>query len=136
MMSFKEFRELHDYASTVNGVDIDMAYDIYFKENAKVGDGATVHLWSDSEAYTIIKRTAKTLTLRRCKAVLADGWKPEWISGGFSAICTNIESQRWKYEEDENGRIVKAYWSDTYGFRVNGSLRVMPGRHEYYDYNF
>lgn len=136
MMNYREFRELHDYASTVNGVSIDKAYDIYFKDNAKVGDGATVHYWSDAHAYTIVKRTAKTLTLRRCKATLADGWKPEYIPGGFSVICTNDESQRWQYEEDEDGDIVKAHWSDTYGFRVNGCLNVSFGRHEHYDYNF
>lgn len=113
MMTFKEFHEAHDWKSRVNGMDIVDAYNLYFRDNAKVGDGATVYLWSDAHAYTIIKRTAKTLTLRRCKATLADDWKPEFIPGGFSVICTNNEDQRWNYEEDEDGEIVKAHWSDT-----------------------
>ena len=135
MMTFKEFREAHDYESKVNGMWIEEAYDLYFKENVKVGDGVTVHLYSDAHAYTVIKRTANTLTLRRCKATHADGWKPEYIPGGFSVICINDEDQRWQYEEDEDGEIVKANWSKR-GFRVYGSCYVTFGRHEHYDYNF
>ena len=136
MMTFNEFREAHDWESYVNGMAIHDAYELYFKENAKVGDGATVHLWSDAHAYTIIKRTANTLTLRRCKAKHANGWKPEWIPGGFSAICINDEDQRWEYEEDDDGEIKVAHWSKRNGFRVDGCLHVTAGRHEHYDYNF
>lgn len=135
MMTFQEYREAHDYESKVNGMWIEEAYDLYFKENAKVGDGVTVHLYSDAHAYTIIKRTANTLTLRRCKATIAKDWKPEFIPGGFSAICVNDSEQRWQYEEDEDGKIVKANWSK-HGFRVDGCLYVTFGRHEHYDYNF
>lgn len=109
----------------------------YFRDNAEIGDGATVHYYSDEEACTIIKRTAKTLTLRRCKATLANGWKPEWVPGGFSAICTNNEDQQWEYEENPDGRIFIARWSEAkQGFYAEGCLYVTPGRREHYDYNF
>lgn len=136
MMSFNEFREAHDWASYVDGLEIEKAYMAYFRENAQVGDGVTVHLWSDAHAYTIIKRTRNTLTLRRCKATLVKDWKPEFVPGGFSATCINSGDQRWIYEEDEDGSVVKAHWSDLHGFRVDGCCIVVPGRHEYYDYNF
>ena len=106
----------------------------YFKKNAEAGDGATVSLWSDAHAYTIIKRTPNTLTMRRCNAI--SKFTPKWGIGGFSAICTNCEEQKWDYEEDENGEIVVAHWSNKLKrFRYDGMF-VHAGRHEYYDYNF
>lgn len=106
-------------------------------EDVKVGDGVTVHYWSDAEAYTVIARTAKSLTLRRCKATLDPNFKPEFITGGFAAHCLNQCDQTYTYEEDENGAVVKAYYSKAKrGFFVQKSLRVTRGRHEFYDYNF
>ena len=110
-------------------------YNEYFRDNAQVGDGATICLWSDREAYTIIKRSLKSLTLRRCKAIKSPNFKPEWVPGGFSAICVNQNEQEWTYEEDEKGAIVKVYWSEKYKRFRDGTCRVMPGRHEFYDYN-
>lgn len=107
-----------------------------FKETAKVGDGATVVYWTDKHAYTIIARTANTLTLRRCKAILDPDFKPDFIPGGFCGTVINQHEQRYSYEEDENGHIIKAYWSEKNKcFRWDG-LYVVPGRHEFYDYNF
>ena len=128
----KEFEAEHPHSRFPDAVDVYNGE--YFKQNAEVGDGATVRLWSDSQAYTIIKRTPCTLTLRRCKAIR--DFTPEWVTGGFSAICTNIEDQKWKYEEDENGTIIVAHWSEKFKrFRYN-NMFVSVGRHEYYDYNF
>lgn len=107
-----------------------------FKDTAKVGDGATVVYWTDRHAYTIIKRTANTLTLRRCKAILSPDFKPDFIPGGFCGTVINQDEQSYTYEEDEKGRVVKAYWSDKYKCFRFGGLRVVPGRHEFYDYNF
>ena len=123
---------------TCNGNKLDEMMRPFVKEmwdGVEVGDGVTVHLWTDSHAYTVIARTAKTLTLRRCKAIRM--FTPEWVVGGFSAICTNQGDQEWAYEEDEYGAIEKAHWSDKKnGFYVNGCCCCSVGRHEYYDYNF
>ena len=101
----------------------------------KVGDGVTVCYWTDRQAYTVIKRTAKTLTLQRDKCTR--DFEPEWIVGGFAAHCTNNNDQKWKYETDPNGSICKAYWKPSRGkFYVDGTLGVIKGRHEFYDYNF
>ena len=105
-------------------------------ENAKIGDGVTVKYYTDRESYTIIGRTKKTLTLQRDKAERKN-WKPNWIPGGFSAICTNCEEQEWEITPDPEGRIIKAYWKPSKdAFYVEGCLLVLPGRKEYYDYNF
>ena len=106
-------------------------------DQLKVGDGATVCYWTDATACTVIKRTAKTLTLRQDKATLKPSFKPEFILGGFAAHCVNQAEQDYDYEPDPNGRIFRAYWSQSKkGFYVERTLRVIPGRHEFYDYNF
>lgn len=104
-----------------------------------VGDGVTLHLHSDNQAHTVIARTEKTLTIQRDKATLDPDFKPEWTPGGFSAICTNSEDQKWTYERDPQGSITRCHWSEKCGaWRAgsDGSMAVSRGRHEHYDYNF
>ena len=106
-------------------------------KSTKPGDGVTVNYYTDSHAYTVISRTAKTLRIQRDKATLADAYKPEFIPGGFAAHCTNNSSQHYDYARNPEGVIKTAYWSESSGcFRVGGAMVVTPGRHEFYDYNF
>lgn len=107
-----------------------------FKEHAKVGDGATLCYWSDRHAYTIIKRTAQSLTLQQDKATLSPDFTPEFISGGFFAHCINQNEQRYSYEPNPDGQIIKVWWSKKKNGFFWNDLRVIPGRHEFYDYNF
>lgn len=110
---------------------------VKIRESYVVGDGATVNYWTDAHAYTIIGKTAKTLTLQRDKATLSPDFQPEWVSGGFAGHCVNQNEQTYDYERDTNGMVVKAYWSDRKcGYYVDKTLRVSHGRHEFYDYNF
>ena len=105
----------------------------------EVGDGVTMYLYSDRKAYTVIAKTAKTITIQRDKAIRNPNFKPEWVPGGFSAICANCEDQEWTYERDPNGEIVRCHWSEKYGryqTGSDGSIAIGRGRHEYYDYNF
>lgn len=114
----------------------------YFRQlnrEIEVGDGVTLHFYSDAEAHTVIARTAKTMKIQRDKAVRDPSFKPEWVPGGFSAICTNSEDQKWTYEPDPKGTITVCHWSEKHGrwqAGSAGSLRVSRGRHEHYDYNF
>lgn len=104
-----------------------------------VGDGCTLHLWSDSHACTVIKRTAKTITIQEDKATLDPNFKPEWIDGGFAGHCTNQNEQSYTYERDPNGTIHVCRWSEKHGcFQTgdDGSIKITVGRHEFYDYNF
>ena len=80
----------------------------------KVGDGITLRVYSDCHAYTVIGRTEKTITIQLDKATLKEGWKPEFIPGGFSRICTNQEEQEYDYEPDPKGRIITLRWSNKY----------------------
>ena len=105
--------------------------------NVKVGDGVTIHLWSDSEAYTVIKRTPKRITVQRDKATLSSDFKPEWIEGGFAGHCINQNEQSWTYESDPEGRTLVLGWSDKLGgWKDPYGRKVQLGRHEFYDYNF
>lgn len=104
---------------------------------AKVGNGATICLWSDRHACTIIKVTKTTVTVRRDKATLKPEFKPDFIVGGFSVHCTNQEEQDYTYEADENGTVETFYWSNKYNqYGTPNNPCLIRGRHEYYDYNF
>lgn len=105
--------------------------------NVKVGDGITIDLYSDSHAYTVIKRTAKTITLQRDKATLDPNFKPEIIVGGFAGHCTNQNEQSYSYKADPNGSIIKLSWSEKMGgWKTPYNKIARLGRHEFYDYNF
>jgi hypothetical protein len=105
--------------------------------NAKVGEGATVNLWSDRHAGTIVKITKSTITVRRDKATLNPDFKPEFIPGGFSVHCTNSDEQTYTYEPDEKGALTTIYWSKKYNrYGTPGNVSASRGRHEHYDYNF
>ncbi len=103
----------------------------------QIGDGVTVHLWTDSHAATVIKKTAMTVTVRQDKATLDPNFKPEWIPGGFAAHCINQGDQTYTYEEDPDGKIYTFRWSRKYGsYGTPGNLQLTKGRREFYDYNF
>lgn len=91
--------------------------------NVKVGDGATLCLYTDREAYTIIKRTAKTITIQRDKAIRTD-------DNGMS------DCQDYRYERDYDGIIRTARWSEVKGCFMYNGMRIATGRYEYYDYSF
>lgn len=104
---------------------------------AKVGGGATLHLWTDAYACTIIKVTRCSVTVRRDKATLDPDFKPEWIIGGFAGHCTNQDEQTYTYEPDPNGTEYTIRWSKKYNsYGRPGDYRLTAGRHEFYDYNF
>ena len=100
------------------------AVDVLTPETAKVGDGATIVLWSDRHACTIVKVTKAFVWVQRDNAVLSGDWKPEWISGGFVGHCVNQHEQEWTYTPDPSGVITKFAWSAS--TRGTGS-RAMPG---------
>ena len=102
----------------------------------EVGDHANVKMYTDVDPVTIIKKTATTLTVRYDKAKRDPDWKPEWIPGGFSAICTNDEDQRWIIDPDPDGRVETFRWHKNEHCYMNGGCRLTPGWRKYYDYNF
>lgn len=109
-------------------------------DNVKIGDGLTVSIYTDCNAGTVIKKTAKTIWLQQDEATLID--KPEFVVGGFAGHCTNNMGLRYTYEANTNGRIYKltkrknGKWKSA-GYKLHSiGGNVYVGRHEYYDYNF
>lgn len=51
---------------------------------------------SDTYPYEIVEVvSAKKVMIRPMNTVMADDWQPEMVAGGYSAHCTNSDSQRW-----------------------------------------
>lgn len=103
-----------------------------FYQGLEVGDGVTYHLYSDSHACTIIKRTAKTITIQRDEATLSPDFKP--VFDGLH--CTNQDEQKYTYKRDPKGERLIARWSEKNGAFMYLGKVVTAGRKEFYDYNF
>lgn len=137
---YKEFEAIEkEMGLTWRDMD-ELKFQIRREENREieVGDGVTYCLYSDKHACTVIARTKNTLTIQQDKATLDPNFKPEWVAGGFAGHCTNANEQSYTYERNPNGTIYKCHWSEKYGrFQCSdGSIRIIRGRHEYYDYNY
>lgn len=103
----------------------------------EVGDKGHICHWSDVTPCTIIKKTQKTLTVRHDDGELDPNWKPEWVPGGFSAICTNQNEQEWILKDDPDGVVEIFRWSDKYNCYRNKCGEILnPGWVKFYDYNF
>ena len=115
---------------------VNKEYQTALNREVKVGDGITISLYSDAHAYTIIKRTATTITIQRDKATLKEDFKPEIIPMGFAGRCMNNYEQDYDYERDEDGSTKVLHWSEKYGNWITKGGSVSLGRYEFYDYNF
>lgn len=97
----------------------------------KPGDGATVLLWTDRLACTVVSRTPRTMTVRRDRAVLS----PDPEGRG----CVISGQQKWTCVPDEQGEIMRFRWNSALGGWTSGedgSIRAVPGRNEYRDFTF
>jgi len=116
----------------------------------RVGDGITVSLWTDSEAYTILRVTPTRITAREDRATRDPAFKPRIIPGGFAGHCTNQNEQKYSYEPDAAGAVVTITlrrWRDENGAERRRWKRsgcktherggnAWPGRAKFHDYNF
>ena len=105
----------------------------------EVGDGATLQCWSDCRAGTIIKVTPKRVVWQRDKVTLINRDELTVKAGGFAAHWSGV--QEYTYERDTTG-LTKVFtprkdgrWICTGGTMATGRALV-PGRLEYYDFNF
>lgn len=115
-----------------------------------IGDGVSVSVWSDVDAYTIVKKTPTTITLRADKAELLNRDELRFIPGGFFAHCENQADQRYSYEADPEGHEIKISlrrWADEEGNErrkwkragtktFEGGGNAFAGRHAFHDFNF
>ena len=118
--------------------------------NLNVGDGVSVSVWTDIDAYTIVKKTPTTITLRCDNAVLINREALVFHAGGFAAHCENQADQRYTYEADPEGyeiKITLRRWADEDGNERRKWKRIgtrtfeqggnaYAGRHAFRDFNF
>jgi len=95
--------------------------------------------YSDVDPYEVVKAVSKiTLEIREMDAERDDSFKPNFVPGGFSAICTNQYDQKWDIKSNEKNPVIrirlskKKGWQDKYGRRF--VLSEKPQK--FYDYNF
>ena len=116
----------------------------------KVGDAATYRVWTDHHACTVIavSKSGVMVTLQRDKATLLNGFnsgEPDALTStpaGFAHIVNGV--QRYAYERDPEGEIIKVSYRAKFGtWKAVGHRATSPGgsatfgsRREYHDYGF
>ena len=118
--------------------------------NLNVGDGVSVSVWTDIDAYTIVKKTPTTITLRMDDAVLINRDDLNFVAGGFLAHCDNQSEQRYTYTTDPDGHEIKITlrrWKDEDGNErrkwkkannrtLEAGGNAYAGRRKFHDFNF
>jgi hypothetical protein len=102
-----------------------------------VGHGATICHFSDRTACTVVRvsPSGKTIWIQVDMATL-DHWKPEIIPGGFAGHCVNNHEQTYTYQPNTSGQVYRVSRRKDGKFRTTSGERVIPGRHQFHDYNF
>ena len=115
-----------------------------------IGDGASVSVWTDVDAYTVVKKTPTTITLRADTAKLLNRDELRFTPGGFAAHCDNQADQRYSYEANPEGYEIKISlrrWADEEGNERRAWKRsgiktheqggsAFAGRRAFHDFNF
>lgn len=91
---------------------------------AKVGDPATILLYSDSHAATVVavSKSGKTIQIQRDVATRVD-------KRGMD------EAQEYTYERDPNGSVTTFRWTKR-GWSNQGVRALVGVRREFYDFTF
>lgn len=79
-----------------------------FNIDPQVGDGVTMHSWSDRNPGTVIKRTAKTVVVQADRAVIDN---PQQFHAG-------LEDAKFRYIRNPEG------YTATYTLRSNGQWKL------------
>jgi len=95
--------------------------------------------YSDVDPYEIVRRISdKTLEIREMDAERDPDYKPEFVVGGFSAVCLNQRDQKWIMTSKPNARVIRirlrkdGRWYDANDNRYTLGVRPI----KFYDYNF
>lgn len=95
--------------------------------------------YSDVEPYEVVRRVSgKTVEVRAMTANRDPSYKPEFVVGGFSAVCLNQRDQKWVMFSNPEARVIRirqrkdGRWYDANDNRYNLSHEPI----KFYDYNF
>lgn len=95
--------------------------------------------YSDVNPYEVVRRVSdKTLEVREMKAERDPSYRPEFVPGGFSAVCVNQQDQRWIIISNPDAGITRIRLRrDGTWRRACGELFKLSDKPvKYYDYNF
>ena len=96
--------------------------------------------YTDVKPYEVIKVISdKTVVIRRMDAELDPSWKPDWIVGGFSSICTNQSKQKWIITSSDKWipiRIRKSKHGQDIWINQGQRFHMSDEPVNFYDYNF
>lgn len=111
-----------EFGSLVNLV-VSSQSDLSGQAATKVGDGATILVWSDRHAATVVRVTATQIHVQQDKATRID-------SNGLSEV------QSYQYESDLTSPVV-IFRKTQKGWRSRNGQSLWIGiRQEYYDHSF
>lgn len=112
----------------------------------QVGDGMTLHLFSDAHAHTVraVSKSGKTVWLSRDFATRVNKDDDVFTPGGFVGHTECPNGQVYEYGTDwEDTQWVKVTWREAIQRYVKAGVptrqrgwTASDGRHEWYDYNF
>ena len=115
----------------------DVAPKSFNPADIKVGQGITLHSYSDTNPWEIIavSKTGRQATIREMKATLnRDESTLVQTVGGFAAHTSG--KQVWDIESDEDGYVRKMNWSNKKQVFVSDGKSASLGASKHYDYNF
>lgn len=95
--------------------------------------------WSDINPYEVIRKVSdKCYEIRAMNAELNPDFKPEYVAGGFSAVCLNQGKQQWIITSDEQAPIIRIRANKKKGWACRNGRRfdLSDQPCKYYDYNF
>ncbi len=95
--------------------------------------------YSDVNPYEVVRQISdKTIEIRAMNAERDPEYKPEFVVGGFSAMCLNQQEQKWIISSKPDARVIRirlrkdGRWYDAHGDRYTLGVRPI----KFYDYNF
>ena len=102
----------------------------------KIGDGATILMYSDRRAATVIgiSPSEKTIDVQEDNAELLNRDELKINPGGFSA---NVQGgQKYKFKPDIYGQIHRARLRKDGRWYSHGNRIIIGERQHFYDFNF
>jgi len=94
---------------------------------------------TDVNPFEIVRRvSAKTLDIKPMTAVKDPNFKPEFVPGGFAAVCTNQYRQEWLITSNEDAPVKRIRLHKDGWFKGAHGERYRIAEHpvKFYDYNF
>lgn len=98
-----------------------------------VGDYLMRSGYTDVEPFKVVKKTAKTVTIRAVECKLDPTWKRDFEPGGFFGHVSNDRSQRWIYGDVEGPEYTVRLGKNGWG---RGSYWADDKPYKFYDHNF